>query len=74
MSYLRNEPSFEGANQANPTNLQTELSSEFNLKFLHEWKIEESSNINSKYDLNLIELDYDMDHEKVLEYNCGNVL
>ena len=32
------------------------------------------NNINSKYDLDIIELDYDMDHDKVLEYNCGDIL
>ena len=32
------------------------------------------NNINSKYELDIIELDYDMDHDKVLEYNVGNVL
>ena len=32
------------------------------------------NNINSKYDLDIIELDYDMDHDEVLKYNVGNVL
>ena len=32
------------------------------------------NSINSKYELDIIELDYDMDHDKVLEYNVGNVL
>lgn len=32
------------------------------------------NNINSKYDLDIMDLDYDMDHDRVLEYNVGNVL
>ena len=32
------------------------------------------NSINSKYDLDITELDYDMDHDKVLEYNVGQIL
>ena len=32
------------------------------------------NNINNKYALDIIELDYDMDHDKVLVYNVGSVL
>jgi len=32
------------------------------------------NNINNKYDLDILELDYDMNHDKVMEYNVGSVL
>ena len=32
------------------------------------------NNINSKYELDIEELDYDLDSAKVLEYNVGNIL
>lgn len=32
------------------------------------------NNINNKYNLDILELDYDMDHDKVMEYNVGSVL
>ena len=32
------------------------------------------NNINKLYDLDIIDLDYDMDNEEVKKYNVGNVL
>lgn len=32
------------------------------------------NNINSKYDLDILEFDYDMDHDEVLKYNVGQIL
>ena len=32
------------------------------------------NNINNKYDLDILELDYDMDHDRVIEYNVGEIL
>lgn len=32
------------------------------------------NSINSRYDLDIVELDYDMNHDKVMEYNVGDVL
>lgn len=32
------------------------------------------NSINSKYELDIVELDYDMDHDRVLEYNVGQIL
>lgn len=32
------------------------------------------NNINNKYNLDMLELDYDMDHDTVLKYNVGDIL
>lgn len=32
------------------------------------------NNINSKYELDITELDYDIDHNEVLKYNVGEIL
>ena len=32
------------------------------------------NNINKVYDLDIIDLDYDMDNEEVKKYNVGNIL
>lgn len=32
------------------------------------------NNINNKYELDVMELDYDMDHDEVLKYNVGEIL
>lgn len=32
------------------------------------------NNINNNYELEIIELDYDMNHDEVLKYNVGQIL